>query len=152
MANNYLEDNFPWYDCDENGTVYKNGVPIKPFNSNGYQQVLLFDQDHNRRVTGVHVVVAMKYLDYFPGCNVHHKDENKHNNCVNNLQVMTSKEHARLHISMYNPLAEYARTHPPVNKGKKMSKEFCEKCSISAKKRVERQRREKANATMFLVW
>ena len=33
---------FPNYDVDENGTVYKNGNPIKPFKSNKYLQVLLF--------------------------------------------------------------------------------------------------------------
>lgn len=151
MANNYLEDNFPGYDCDENGTVYKNGVPIKPFNSNGYQQVLLFDQDHNRRVTGVHVVVTMKYLDYFPGCNVHHKDENKHHNYRDNLTVMTKSDHCKLHAKDNMRLATYVKVHGPANKGKKMSKEFCEKCSISAKKRRERERKERANAPMFLV-
>ena len=151
MGDNYLTDNFPGYDCDENGTVYKNGVPIKPFNSNGYQQVLLFDKDYNRKVTGVHVVVAMKYLDYFPGCNVHHKDENRDHNYVGNLKVMTKSEHCKFHSKDNMRLANYVKTNGPANKGKKMSKEFCEKCSISAKRRFEREREARAKAPMFLV-
>ena len=34
-----------------------------------------------------------------------------------------------------NILAEYTRLNGPANKGKKMSKEFCEKCRQSASKR-----------------
>lgn len=31
------------------------------------------------------------------GCILHHKDHNKYNNTINNLQLMTVEEHARLH-------------------------------------------------------
>lgn len=72
--------------------------------------------------------------DYFKGCVVHHIDENKHNNCASNLKVYSRFEHSRMHCDK-NILAEYARLNGPANKGKKMSKEFCEKCRQSASKR-----------------
>ncbi len=138
----YFEDNFPNYDCDENGNIYKK-VIIEPFKSNEYKQVLLFDKDGNRRVLGVHQVIAMKYLDYFPGCVVHHKDENKKNNELSNLEILHRSDHSRLHAKENNNLAKYVIENGPPNKGKKMSEEFCKKCSESAKKRRARERNER---------
>lgn len=132
-----FKENFPDYDVDVNGNVYKNNEIITPFKSNGYLQVLLFDVNHKRRVLGVHTMVAMKYIpEYTEQSVVHHKDENKQNNNLENLEVFASKaEHARFHNKDNLTLKEYTQKHGPHNKGKKMSKEFCEKCSVSAKKR-----------------
>lgn len=49
---NYLYEHYPEYDCDENGTIYKNGNPITPFKSNKYLQVCLFDADHKKTRDG----------------------------------------------------------------------------------------------------
>lgn len=135
---NYLQKHFPDYDCDECGNVYHNGVMIKPFNSNGYLQVLLFDADHKRCVTGVHVAVAMKYLPYYPGCVVHHKNMDKHDNNVSNLEVKDNATHSREHMMGKRLTAGRV----PWNKGIKMSKEFCKKCSVSALRRHARERGE----------
>lgn len=59
---------YPDYDVDEQGNVYNHGELMKPFKSNKYLQVVLHDVNHRGKVMGVHTVVAMKYLDYFPGC------------------------------------------------------------------------------------
>lgn len=133
----YLSEHFSNYDVDEFGNVYKNGALIKPFKSNKYLQVLLFDNNHNRKILGVHVVVAMKYLNYFEGCVVHHKDENTHNNHISNLEVASRSEHSRKHNINNMTLANYIKIHGPSNKGKKMSKEFCQKMSIVRKKYIE---------------
>lgn len=125
---------FPDYDVDPNGNIYKEGIMVKPFKSNKYMQVLLFDLNHKRHVMGVHTVVAMKYLsNYTDGCVVHHIDGNTHNNNVKNLKVMSNSEHAKLHSIGNTCLVDYVKKYGPANKGKKMSKEFCKKCSISAK-------------------
>ena len=127
---------FPDYDVDPNGNVYKKGTIIRPFKSNKYLQVLLYDRNHRRCVFGVHTVVAMKYKpDFNSGCIVHHIDGNTHNNKVENLKVMSQSEHARLHAIGQTCLVDYVKKYGPSNKGKKMSKEFCKKCSISAKLR-----------------
>lgn len=132
---NYLEDNYPNYDCDEFGNVFKNGELITPFVSNNYLQVCLFDTNHIKHTVGVHTVIAMKYLDYYPGCIVHHIDENRSNNNLNNLQVMSLEEHSRQH-GLNNPLFKTLNLDKPAwNRGQKMSEEFCRHCSESAKRR-----------------
>lgn len=133
---------FPNYDVDENGIVYKDDKPIKPFKSNKYLQVLLFDKDHKRHVVGVHTVVAMKLLDgYYKGCVVHHKDGNTHNNHVSNLEVMARNEHCRKHGKDNKSFANLNKGKPAWNRGMKMPKEFCEKCRKSA---INRWRKNEA--------
>lgn len=132
---NFLEK-YPDYDVDNLGNVYKNGQIIKPFNSNGYYQVLLFDKNHKRKVCGVHTLVATKYISsFYEGCVVHHINHNKHDNRVENLEVLSRKEHWDRHPEHHMYLANYIKNNGPWNKGKIMNKEFCEKCRISALKR-----------------
>lgn len=53
----------------------------------GYRSVLLYDEAGNRKKWFVHRLVAMAYLpnpQSFP--QVNHIDENKSNNCLNNLE------------------------------------------------------------------
>lgn len=130
----YLSDNYPTVDCDENGNVYRNGKLIHPFKSNGYRQIIIFDKNGNKRTCGVHTIVAMKYLDYYEGCNVHHIDHNRQNNCLANLKVYSKKAHCRHHAYESN-FINSQKGKIPWNKGIKMSESFCKKCSDSAKKR-----------------
>lgn len=134
----FIEE-FPGYDVDIEGNVYKDGRILKPFRSNKYLQVVMYNKNGIKHTYGVHTVVAMKFIqNYCKGCVVHHIDENSHNNNLANLQVMSKSEHSRLHNIGNNRLAEYIQTFGPANKNKKMSKEFCKKCSDSAKLRVQR--------------
>lgn len=124
---------FPDYDIDNNGVIYKKGIPMKPFKSNKYMQVLLFDKEHKRHVLGVHVVMAMKFLDgYYKGCVVHHKDGNTLNNSINNLEIMARSEHCRHHGKENIKFANLNKGKPAWNKGMKMPEEFCQRCKESA--------------------
>ena len=134
----YLETHFKNYDCDIYGNVYKNGKPISQCNSNGYKQVTMRDENFKRHILGVHVVVAMKYLDYYEGCVVHHKDENKSNNNLYNLEVANSTYHKSYHAKRNLNFIEGNKSKKPWNKGLKMSDEFRQHCSESAKKRAKR--------------
>ena len=116
---------FPNYDVTENGVVYKDGKELHAFNSNGYKQVLLFDINHKRHIFGVHTLVAIKYLDFFEGCIVHHKDRNRSNNSVENLQVFSKSEHARHHSN--GRLGEYVKKYGSPRKGVKLSEETKQK-------------------------
>lgn len=135
MNNNFKEE-YPNYDVDENGNVYKNNKMIKPFKSNKYLQVVMYNKEGDKKVFGVHTVVAMKYLDdYFQGCVVHHKDEDTHNNKLNNLEILERGEHTKLHMKNSNFLSNYVKEHGAWNKGKKMTDEYREICRRSAYKR-----------------
>ena len=74
----------PGYTATQLGCVYKpDGSEAKQFNSCGYKQVRMIDDNGNRSIKGVHQVVAMTFdKGYFPDCVVHHIDEDKHNNCL----------------------------------------------------------------------
>lgn len=124
------------YKVDPFGNVYNSqGIKIKPSNSNGYKQVQIYDNNHNIIHKGIHQLVAETFApDWFEGCVVHHIDEIKHNNHIENLKCETVSDHARHHA---NPqaLIDWIKNNGPHNKGKKMSKEFCEKCRQAVKNR-----------------
>lgn len=135
----YFENNFPEYRITPDGKVYKGNKALKQFKSNKYLQVVLWRKDKKRRSYGVHSLIAMQYIpECYEGCIVHHIDGDCHNNIVDNLEVMSQSKHASKHREKINPLVEHIKNNPnyaPYNKGKKMSTEFCKKCSDSAKKR-----------------
>lgn len=68
-------------------------VIIKKYRGTGTKGYIRELSDHQHRL------VAEKILgrELKKGEIVHHKDNNKHNNNPNNLEVMTQAEHARLH-------------------------------------------------------
>lgn len=88
------------YLVTEDGQIYdrQNDLkPIKQFKSNGYTQCCIFDEN-GKHVVGVHSVVAQAYCsDWFEGCVVHHKDENKHNNKASNLECFARDTHSKMH-------------------------------------------------------
>lgn len=146
---NYLQKNYPRFDCDKEGNVYKDGKPLKPFKSNKHLQVLLFDTNNKRRVAGVHTVVAMKYLPFFEGCVVHHRDENPHNNCLDNLEVYTRQDHTRLHGDQCRKNIIYANKKGAWNKGKKMDEEFSRRCREGIKRHRDPDRFNKKHPFVY---
>lgn len=132
--------NHPGYTCDRLGSVYRpDGSKINPFKSLGYDQVYMKDDNGKRSIKGVHQVVSMTFDQaYYPGCVVHHEDENKEHNWFENLTVESREDHSRHHASP-DALIRYNKENGPANKGKKMSKDFCDKCRISALKRHQNE-------------
>lgn len=123
----------PGYSVDPFGNVFKPDNTItKQFNSCGYKQVRMINADGDRSIKGVHQVVAMTFDEnYYDGCVVHHIDENKHNNYIENLESISKSEHSRHHA---NPAAlqKYIGENGPANRGKEMPQEFKDKCRQSA--------------------
>lgn len=115
---------YPNYTVTPDGKVYKDGCELKPFKSNKYLQVVLYDVEHSRHIFGVHILVAMLYLrDFYSGCVVHSRDGDTHNNNVKNLEIMSRSEHARRHGKVYCACGEYNKKYGSWNKGKRMSVE-----------------------------
>lgn len=74
----------------------KSGTPImRMFKNNGYVYVLLYDGKSGQKHKAVHRLVAREFIpnpNNFP--QVNHKDENKENNRVENLEWCTAKYNA----------------------------------------------------------
>lgn len=124
---------YPNYMVTSDGVVYKDGNEMKPFKSNKYLQVVLYDVEHNRHVFGLHTLVAMIYLsDFYSGCVVHHKDGNTHNNNVENLEIMSRSEHSRKHGKEYCAFAEYNKKYGSWNKGIPLTMEHREHLRLAS--------------------
>lgn len=87
------------YEVDTNGIVYgKNGKPLKySLNHNGYC-IINFYINHKRTGFGIHTLVAKQFIEN-DNVNiknqVNHKDGNKQNNCVENLEWVTPSENIK---------------------------------------------------------
>ena len=61
----------------------------------GYKQVDVYNDMGVKKHMRVHRLVYMAHVGIIPkGLQVNHKDENKANNCIDNLELMTNKENS----------------------------------------------------------
>ena len=89
------------YQVDTDGNVYsKQGKIMKPsINHNGYL-IVNFYHNHIRKGFGIHTLVATTFLEHEDYKNqVNHKDGNKQNNNVDNLEWVTAKENTQHSIN-----------------------------------------------------
>lgn len=85
------------YQIDTNGNVYsKQGKIMKPsVNHNGYL-IVNFYHNHIRKGFGIHTLVATTFIEHEEYKNqVNHKDGNKQNNNIENLEWVTPKENVQ---------------------------------------------------------
>lgn len=128
---------FPMYEVSNKGNVkslYKNKL-MKPNLKYGYYQIVFYKKNGNKKQESryIHRLVAEAFI---PNPNeyecVNHKDENKLNNCVDNLEWCTKQ-----YNNVYNDRAKKAglklRGRPTWNKGKTTSNETKRKISVSSK-------------------
>ena len=85
---------------------YKRKKFLKPgVNKNGYMYVYL-SKDNKLKKHYIHRIVAMAYIPNPENLTeVDHKDNNKTNNCVNNLQWLSHKDNSRK--SNNKPILQY---------------------------------------------
>ena len=70
---------------------------LKQWKRSNYLLVDLW-KDGERDVRSIHILVYETFIGPIPkGYMVHHKDHDKFNNCVDNLEIMTAKEHNNHH-------------------------------------------------------
>lgn len=100
MEMRYIPDYEDLYQIDTDGRVWRNGVRIKQRITWGYYGVTLCK---NAKVKSFHIhrLVALTFI---PNPNnllqVHHKDGDKLNNHVSNLEWVSQKENIRHYIKM----------------------------------------------------
>lgn len=91
-------EGFSRYLISTDGQVYSidNDKILKPNrNSSGYVRVPLYNDENEYKQTLVHRLVYMAHVGPIPkGMQINHKDENKANNCIGNLELMTNKENS----------------------------------------------------------
>ena len=77
-------------------SVFKKGRVLTPtFDKRGYGRVCLRRSDNSKAKMLVHQLVAIAFLNHRPngwGLVVDHKDENKCNNTLSNLRLITNRE------------------------------------------------------------
>ena len=94
-VNDFRQTEYEGYLVNENGDVismkHKEPILLSPFLRHGYERVTLWENGKKFNVS-VHRLVAMAFIDN-PDPNtyteINHKDENKTNNNVNNLEWCT---------------------------------------------------------------
>ena len=72
---------------------YRSKKFLQPYNNRGYLRLELYGKDGSRKKYSIHRLVAEAYIpspEEKP--QVNHLDENKQNNCVNNLEWATAEE------------------------------------------------------------
>jgi hypothetical protein len=92
-------EGFSKYLISTDGQVYslKRDKLIEPSNKNGikgsYLVVTIYNDKGQKKYMLVHRLVYMAHVGPIPkGMQINHKDENKENNCIENLELMTQKE------------------------------------------------------------
>ena len=89
-------EGFSRYLISTDGQVYSidNDKILKPNrNSSGYVRVPLYNDENEYKQTLVHRLVYMAHVGPIPkGMQINHKDEDKTNNCIENLEVVTPKQ------------------------------------------------------------
>lgn len=91
------------YQVSDTGKIYHNGKEMnQTLDHDGYYRVTTFDYNKQWRRTGVHRLVAFAFInnDDPLKTEVNHKDFNRKNNCVDNLEWITHKEN--IHYSKCN--------------------------------------------------
>ena len=128
---------FPMYEVSNKGNVkslYKNKL-MKPNLKYGYYQIVFYKKDGDKKQESryIHRLVAEAFIPNPNGYDcVNHKDENKLNNCVDNLE-WCSKQYNNIYNDRAKKVGLKLKGRPTWNKGKTLSEEIKSKISVSSK-------------------
>ena len=88
---------------------------------NGWYYVSSNECGH--RGKALHRVIFEDYhqCTLLPWANIHHKDFNKHNNSIENLQLLSASEHQKIHKALYRPHKQHKEAISKGLKGRKLS-------------------------------
>ena len=95
------------------GESKRKGRVLIPTKSKGYLQVSL-SKENKRKIGKVHVLVAMAFLGHVPcghKIEVDHKDDDKLNNNLYNLQLLVQRVHATKSAALKSTSSKYVGVH-----------------------------------------
>ena len=120
LNNGYTYIKYSNIDFGTNYLINKNGIIYSLFTmkelshsaykDNGYRRVVLKDINKNKHLLYLHRILAETFIpnpNNYPCIN--HKDENKNNNCVDNLEWCTVQ-----YNNTYNDIHKRRKRHIPV--------------------------------------
>ena len=91
-------EGFSKYLISTDGQVYslkRDRLLPQGYTQRGYKQVDVCNDEGIKKHMRVHRLVYMAHKGVIPeGMQINHKDENKANNCIDNLELMTNKENS----------------------------------------------------------
>ena len=91
-------EGFSRYLISTDGQVYslkRDRLLPQGYTQRGYKQVDVCNDEGIKKHMRVHRLVYMAHKGVIPeGMQINHKDENKANNCIDNLELMTNKENS----------------------------------------------------------
>lgn len=103
-------------------SLYKNIILKQSTSKNGYRKVMLC-KNKKRKLCSVHRLIAMTFLDnYSEKLQVNHKDGNKKNNTIKNLEMVTCKENIQHSFKNKLQTAKKGKDHPLYKKYGKENK------------------------------
>lgn len=108
-------DNFSNYEINiTNGTIYSylTKKEIGHLNNDGYYCTTIYDDKGNRFTVRHHRIIWEVVNGTIPkGYDIHHKDHNRKNNSISNLELVESSKHKRNHFKgENNPM--YGKPNP----------------------------------------
>lgn len=90
---------FSRYLVSSDGQVYnieRDYIIPLDYNTCGYRRAYIYNDEGKHKHVLVHRLVYMSHVGDIPkGMQVNHKDENKANNCVENLELLTPSQNVR---------------------------------------------------------
>ena len=98
---------YPGYQAGTNGLIrscrtYRGNLTsdyhvLKPrINKDGYYELTIYTPDHQKATKRVHKLIATTFLGDYDGLVVDHKNGNKLDNCIENLQLVTPARNSTL--------------------------------------------------------
>lgn len=78
--------------------------------------------EHGHRGKALHRVIFEDYhkCTLLPEANIHHRNFNKHDNRIENLQLLSASEHQKIHKALYQPSDEHKKAISNGLKGRKL--------------------------------
>lgn len=97
-------------------SLYRNKILKSEISKNGYSKVML-SKNRKRKLVSVHRLIAMTYLlNYSENLQVNHKDGNKQNNNINNLEMVTCQENIQHSFKNKLQIPKKGKEHPNYKK------------------------------------
>lgn len=78
--------------------------------------------EHGHRGKALHRVIFEDYhkCTLLPWANIHHRNFNKHDNRIENLQLLSASEHQKIHKALYKPSEMHKKAISKGLKGRKL--------------------------------